>query len=229
MTENNNQTRTAIKPLTLLAIAGLLGGFAGAAAVYVKGGPSVHGIGETAQTVAAAPSTCPLDEKRMAAIGAAATGDVAAMTPAKPSADLRSLAFNGPDGKPMSIASLSGKALLVNLWATWCVPCREEMPALNALQAKAGDVAFEVVAVNVDADEGAKRAAFRAETGISALKDYFEPTMALFNDAKRQGLAFGLPVTMLIGEDGCLLASMNGPANWSGDDALRLINAAKAR
>jgi thiol-disulfide isomerase/thioredoxin len=217
-----NPNKTPIKPLRLLALAALLGVLAGAAAVYVKGSVSVHGGDELAQ---ASPSggECVIDAALKEKVAKAATGDVAAMIPASPSKQLGSLAFNGPDGKPMSIGSLKGKVLLVNLWATWCVPCRAEMPALDQLQAKAGSEKFEVVAVNVDAGAAEKRARFLADTGIKALKDYSEPTMALFNAAKKEGLAFGLPVTMLIGPDGCLIAAMNGPANWASDDALNLI------
>ena len=218
MTENNK----GFGPLKLLAAAGLAGAIAGAAAVYVKGGPSVHGGDKVAQ-VETDTAQCALDPALKDRVAKAATGDVAAMVPASPSKQLGSFSFNGPDGKAMSVGTLKGKTLLVNLWATWCVPCREEMPALNALQAKAGGDRFEVVAVNVDSDTGEKRSAFRTDKGIVALKDYFEPTMALFNAAKKEGLAFGLPVTMLIGPDGCLIAAMNGPANWAGNDALNLI------
>ncbi len=225
VTENTNETnsgKTPMKPLRLLAIAALLGAIAGAAAVYVKGGPPVHG-GDEAGQAASDVAECALDPALKAKAAKAAAGDVAAMVPASPSKQLGLFSFNGPDGKAMSVGSFKGKTLLVNLWATWCVPCREEMPALDALQAKAGSEEFEVVAVNVDSDTGEKRSAFRTEKGIVALKDYYEPTMALFNAAKKEGLAFGLPVTMLIGPDGCLLAAMNGPANWAGDDALNLI------
>lgn len=222
MTENKADGNSNMKPLRLLAIAALLGAVAGAVAVYVKGGPSVHGGDEVAQASSTAPE-CSIDPALKDKVSKAATGDVAAMVPASPPRQLGALTFNGPDGKPMSIGSFKGKTLLVNLWATWCVPCREEMPALNALQSKAGSPTFEVVAVNVDADTGEKRSAFRADKGIVDLKDYFEPTMALFNAAKKEGLAYGLPVSMLIGPDGCLLAAMNGPANWAGNDALNLI------
>ena len=222
VTENKTDSNSAMKPLKLLAAAALLGAIAGAAAVYLKGGPSVHGGDEVAQVVTGA-AQCALDPALKDRLSKAATGDVAAMVPASPSKQLGALSFNGPDGKAMSIGSFSGRTVLVNLWATWCVPCREEMPALNALEAKAGSDTFEVVAVNVDSDTGEKRSAFRTDKGIVALKDYYEPTMALFNAAKKEGLAFGLPVTMLVGPDGCLLAAMNGPANWAGDDALNLI------
>ncbi len=224
MTETN-PNKSGMKPLKLLAIAALLGVVAGAGAVYVKGSPSVH-AGDTLAQASPSLGECAINISLKDKVAKAATGDVAAMIPASPSRQLSSLAFNGPDGKPMSVGSLKGKTLLVNLWATWCVPCREEMPALDHLQAKAGSERFEVVAVNVDAGDAGKRVRFLAETGIKALKDYSEPTMALFNAAKKEGLAFGLPVTMLIGPDGCLVAAMNGPANWAGDDALNLIKTA---
>jgi thiol-disulfide isomerase/thioredoxin len=160
-------------------------------------------------------------------LDAAATGDVAAMIPASEPRDLSLLTFNGPDGKPTNIGAFKGRTLLVNLWATWCVPCREEMAALNELQAKTGSEAFEVVAVNVDSGDTEKRKAFFEQQKIDALKEYFEPTMAFFNDLKRQGLAYGLPATLLIGPDGCLLSAMNGPANWSSDDAIKFVAAAQ--
>ena len=217
-----NPNKSAGKPLKLLAVAALLGAVAGAAAVYVKANPTVHAGDQLAQ---ASPSggECAIDAKLREKVSKAAIGDVAAMIPASPSKQLGSLAFNGPDGKLMNVGSFKGKTILVNLWATWCVPCREEMSALDQLQAKAGSDKFEVVAVNVDAGNADKRLRFLADNGIKALKDYFEPTMAMFNAAKKEGLAFGLPVTMLIGPDGCLIAAMNGPANWAGDDALNLI------
>ncbi len=211
----------------LVGLAVLAGALTGAAALYVNGGGSVHGGLQT--TVSANAPSCPVNQAAQDAIAKAATGDVAAMLPSTAPKSLAVLAFNSPDGKPMTVADFKGRTVLMNLWATWCVPCREEMPALDALQAKAGDGAFEVVAVNVDAgDETEKRKRFLAETGIKALKDYAEPTMALFNATKREGLALGLPVTLLIGKDGCLLAAMNGPAHWAGEDALKLIEAAKA-
>ena len=216
--------RTNLTKLIGLAVLG--GALAGAAALYVNRGGPVHGGPETAPASVAA--ECAVNPGHAEAISAAAIGDVAAMLAANPSKQLSSLAFKGPYGKPLSIGDFKGRTVLLNLWATWCVPCREEMPALDALQAKAGDAAFEVVAVNVDAGEDqGKRQRFLTDTGIKSLRDYTEPTMSLFNATKREGLALGLPVTLLIGKDGCLLAAMNGPANWAGADALKLIETAK--
>ncbi|TKB81524.1 MAG: TlpA family protein disulfide reductase, partial [Mesorhizobium sp.] len=85
---------------------------------------------------------------------------------------------------------------------------------------------FQVVAVNVDAGDDAKPKKFLEDTGVKSLGYYRDATMALFNDVKTRGLALGLPVTMLIDGQGCLIAHMNGPAEWSGPDAKRLVEAA---
>lgn len=217
-----------IKPLAFLGLALALGVIAGIVAVYVKGQASVHAPDVVAKgEVNQSDATCKISEAHKTILNTAATGDVAAMIPASEPRDLSSLAFNGPDGALMTISALKGRTVLMNLWATWCVPCREEMAALNALQDKSGSETFEVVAVNVDNGGPEKRRAFLESEKIDALKDYHEPTLALFNDLKRQGLAFGLPVTLLIGADGCLLSAMNGPANWSGADAQKLVAAAQ--
>src|SRR5690606_27618312 len=100
-------------------------------------------------------------------------------------------------------------------------------PALNHLQKELGDDGFEVVAVNVDTGGDDKPRAFLDETGVDALGYYRDSTLALFNDLKRRGLALGLPVTLLVDAKGCLLAHMNGPAEWASEDAKALIAAAR--
>jgi thiol-disulfide isomerase/thioredoxin len=100
------------------------------------------------------------------------------------------------------------------------------MPALNELQAEMGDDKFQVIAVNVDTGGDDKPKAFLKEIGIDSLGFYREPTLVLFNSLKRQGLALGLPVTLLVSKEGCLLAHMNGPAEWASDDAKALIRTA---
>ncbi|MBX3597451.1 MAG: TlpA family protein disulfide reductase [Rhizobiaceae bacterium] len=225
---NDKQTRIypSLRLILLAAIAGLA---AGAVAVYVSGGlerniqtPSI----QTTAVDAEADPACKAKEAASRTAIAAAKGDVAAMLPADPSRSLSSLAFNGPDGKPMTMAEHSGKTVLLNLWATWCAPCRAEMPALDALQRDRGSDRFEVVAVNVDTGDDTKPRKFLADTGVHSLSYYRDNTLGIFETLKKQGLALGLPVTLLIDGDGCLLGSMNGPAEWSGADAHRLIDAA---
>ncbi|WP_309086246.1 TlpA disulfide reductase family protein [Chelativorans sp.] len=208
----------AVRLVALSAVAGIL---AGATALYVIGVPDGNTGAETAEETA-----CAAKAERVAALEPAVGGEVAAMLPADPPQSLSDLRFNGPDGTAMSLADLSGKAVLINLWATWCVPCRVEMPALDSLQREMGSDAFEVVAINVDRGGDEKPQAFLQETGIRSLAYYRDDTMGVFNDLKRRGLALGLPVTLLVDEDGCLLAHMNGPAEWSSEDARKLVEAA---
>jgi len=139
---------------------------------------------------------------------------------------LKDVSFKGAEGQPLSISSFAGKTVLLNVWATWCVPCREEMPALNALEKSVGNDKFEVVAVNIDTGDDEKTKAFRAEYAIDKLGYYRDNTMGVFNVLKKQGLAFGLPVTLLIDNKGCLLSAMNGPAVWDSEDAKNLVKAA---
>jgi thiol-disulfide isomerase/thioredoxin len=215
-------------PTTRLILAALVAGaVAGAVAVYVSGRLSGNNV---PQPQAVAQSTedavCTAKTDRARTIAAAATGQVAALLPADPPQSLKSLAFNGPDGKPFGLAGHAGKTVLLNLWATWCAPCRAEMPALDALQKEMGGDNFEVVAVNVDTGDDAKPKAFLQEIGVQSLRYYSDHSLALFNDVKERGLALGLPVTMLIDAEGCLVAHMNGPAEWSGADAKKLIETA---
>jgi thiol-disulfide isomerase/thioredoxin len=205
----------------LIAIAGLAGLLAGGAAIYVK--ESLSGNGAVAS---ADPAACALAAERAAAITPFSKGQVAAMRTVDEHRPLPDLAFNGPDGKTRTIADFAGRTLLVNLWATWCVPCREEMPALNALQKTLGSDRFEVVAINIDTGDDEKPKAFLNETGVHDLAFYRDASMGVFNTLKKEGLAFGLPVTLLMDEKGCLISAMNGPAAWDSEDAKALINAA---
>ncbi|TPI59761.1 TlpA family protein disulfide reductase [Mesorhizobium sp. B3-1-7] len=215
-------------PATRLILAALLAGvLAGAVAVYVSESGSGNNAPEKVAVAAGKDdAACAAKAGRAKQIAAKAVGQVAALQPADPPQSLKSLAFNGPDGKPMTLADHAGKTVLLNLWATWCAPCRAEMPALDALQKEKGSNAFEVVAVNVDTGDDTKPKKFLNEIGVQTLGFYRDPTIALFNEVKTRGLALGLPVTMLIDADGCLIAHMNGPAEWSSPDAKRLVEAA---
>ena len=217
---------TAKKPfglpsMKLVMLAAVAGVIAGAAAVYVKEAGYGNGIGETA-----AADQCGAAKDRTAALTPFTKGQVAAMSAPPAPISLRDVSFKGSDGQPLSISSFAGKTVLLNVWATWCVPCREEMPALNALEKSVGNEKFEVVAVNIDTGDEEKPKAFRTEYAIDKLGYYSDSTMGVFNVLKKQGLAFGLPVTLLIDDKGCLLSAMNGPAAWDSDDAKKLVKAA---
>ncbi|WP_313522103.1 thiol:disulfide interchange protein TlpA [Shinella sp.] len=209
----------------LIAIAGLAGLLAGGAAIYVK--ESLSG-NATSAVASADPAACPLAAAKAEAITPFSKGQVAAMRTVDEHRALPDLVFDGPDGKKKTIADFAGKTLLVNLWATWCVPCREEMPALNALQKDLGSDKFEVVAINIDTGDDEKPKTFLDETKVHDLGYYRDASMGVFNTLKKEGLAFGLPVTLLMDDKGCLISAMNGPAAWDSEDAKALINAALA-
>ena len=128
-------------------------------------------------------------------------------------------------GAEVALARWQGRVILVNLWATWCPPCRAEMPELGKLQAALGGADFEVVTINLDRGGPEKPRAFLDEIGVKALSLNRDPTLKLFNVAKAKGLALGLPATFLLDKDGCLIAHMNGPADWAGPDATVVIDA----
>ncbi len=130
--------------------------------------------------------------------------------------------FNGPDGQPMTLSAFKGRVVLLNLWATWCAPCRKEMPYLDKLQRELGSDAFEVVALSVDRGSSDKPRKFLEELGATALKLYHDPAAQMGFTLK----AIGMPATLLIDRQGRELGRLVGPAEWHGEDAKRLIKAA---
>jgi thiol-disulfide isomerase/thioredoxin len=153
-----------------------------------------------------------------------AKGEVAALAVAPRLAT--PVAFAGPDGQKLSLADFKGRAVLLNLWATWCVPCRKEMPALDTLEGKLGGPGFEVVAVNIDTRESDKPHAWLEAVGVSRLAYYADPSAKVFQDMKLIGLGFGLPTTLLVDPSGCEIGNVAGPAEWASQDGLDLVRAA---
>lgn len=170
--------------------------------------------------------TCEAAAPRAKALDPFAAGEVAAFQVAKAPDDLSALAFSGVDGQPMSLAAFEGKVALVNIWATWCAPCRREMPALDALQAALGGVDFAVVPISIDTGDAARPRAFLDGIGVKNLPLYTDRSTDIFKFLQTRSLARGLPVTLLLDRDGCRLGHINGPAAWDSADARRLIVAA---
>jgi thiol-disulfide isomerase/thioredoxin len=158
-----------------------------------------------------------------------AHGEVAAVRPAEDARKLPVLAFQDGGGAPKSLADWQGRTVLVNLWATWCVPCRKEMPALDALQGKLGSPQFEVVAVNIDQRNLDKPKAWLHDIGASHLAYYSDASAEVFKELKVAGKALGMPTTLLVDPNGCEIASLSGPAEWASPDGVKLISAALAR
>lgn len=153
-------------------------------------------------------------------------GEVAAFLPAERPLDLSALAFQNDKGESRTLASFSGRTVLLNLWATWCGPCRKEMPALDQLQAERGGKDFEVVAVSVDRGSEEKPKAFLEEMGIHTLAFRHDPSNQIIADLRKVAKAPGLPTTILVGPDGCEVGTMYGPAEWASGEAKGLIDKA---
>jgi len=194
------------------------------AAVALTGAGVLYGFfGAGKETVTA---ECEQARQTAARIAPLAHGEVAALAVAKSPRRLGDLAFLGPDGQATSLAALRGKTVLFNLWATWCVPCRQEMPSLDRLQARLGSAAFEVVAVDIDTTRLDRRRPFLTEVGVKSLQFYADPSAEVFQRLKKAGKVVGLPTTILVDPKGCELGTMPGPADWASEDALKLTAAA---
>jgi thiol-disulfide isomerase/thioredoxin len=155
-----------------------------------------------------------------------ARGEVAAVNVARSPLKVPNLVFTDGAGKRMTLADFKGRTVLLNLWATWCVPCRKEMPTLDAVQAKLGGPNFQVVAVNIDTRDPGKPKQFLQDIGVHSLAYYADPSAKTFQDLKAVGRAFGMPTTMLVDPHGCELGTVAGPAEWASDDAVKLLQAA---
>jgi len=195
-------------------VAGLVVGLAG---IYGIGGLSRNASGDQACRPAVA-----LAQK----LESLTRGEVAALNVAKAPLKVPNLAFADASGKPLTLADWRGKTVLLNLWATWCVPCRQEMPTLDALEGKLGGPNFQVVALNIDTRDPEKAKTFLKDIGVSHLSYYADGSAKSFQDLKSVGRAFGMPTTLLVDPNGCEIGTIAGPADWASPDALKLIQAA---
>ncbi len=202
----------------------ILGGLAGVVVALV----GIYGMGWLVRK-SAVPEACRPAAQLAQTLQPLARGEVAALAPAKSPIPLTEVAFRDSDGKERTLADWKGKTVLLNLWATWCVPCKKEMPALDELQQKLGGADFEVVAVNIDTRNPEKAKAWLTDTGITALAYYADNNARIFQDLKEKGRAFGMPTTILVDRNGCEVATLAGPAEWASPDAIKFIEAALGR
>lgn len=206
------------RPTLLILAAGLVGLGAGLIAFYGARGPSGN-------VDAACAGARPVVQR----MGPLARGELAAFQVSDAPRPATPVSFKAPDGRDLALADFRGRAVLLNLWATWCAPCRHEMPALDNLQNTLGGPAFEVVAVNIDTRNPERARSWLAETGIRHMAHYADHSAKIFQDLRAAGRAFGMPTTILIDADGCELGMLAGPAEWASADALALVRAALAR
>jgi thiol-disulfide isomerase/thioredoxin len=201
-------------PIAIAAV--VIGGLIGYAGIHGLGGlKRDSGDGACRAAVDTAKRIAPL-----------AHGEVAALTMATAPLKLPDLGFEDIDGKSRRLSDWRGKTVLVNLWATWCVPCRREMPALESLQEKLAGPNFEVVAINIDTRDPDKPRNFLKEANLTRLGYFNDQKAKVFQDLKAIGRAVGMPTSVLVDPQGCEIATIAGPADWASDDAIKLITAA---
>ena len=220
MPESPSPAPAPLRRIPYVIGAVLIGAALGYAGVYGFGGLKRNAGGDSA---------CAVAVRLASKIAPLAHGEVAALTMATAPLRLPDLAFEDADGKPRKLSDWRGRTLLVNLWATWCVPCRREMPALDRLQAKFGGKNFEVVAINIDTRDPDKPKRFLREAKLTRLGYYSDDKAKVFQELKAVGRALGMPTSVLVDGEGCEIATIAGPAEWDSDDAVKLITAATAQ
>jgi thiol-disulfide isomerase/thioredoxin len=129
------------------------------------------------------------------------------------------VSFQSADGSTKTLADWRGRAVLVNLWATWCAPCRHEMPALDRLQKRLGEEAFEVVTISLDRGGFDGPRAFFEEIGIENLALYNEKSSTMLS---KLGIV-GMPTTLLIDAGGQEIGRVAGPVEWDSEEAVAMI------
>ena len=129
------------------------------------------------------------------------------------------LSFEDATGNPLALEDFRGQVVVLNLWATWCAPCRHEMPSLDRLQAEHGGADLHVVALSLDRGELAQIEAFYEEVGIEHLAIYRDPKGAV---GRALG-ALGLPTTVVIDQAGREVGRLLGPAEWDSEEAVALL------
>lgn len=122
-------------------------------------------------------------------------------------------------GRALTLADFKGRVILLNIWATWCTPCREEMPALDRLQAKLGGPGFEVLALSIDREGPAVVRRFFFDVGVRTLKLYSDPS----GEAAGRLGALGVPTTLLVDRSGREIGRRLGPAQWDSAAAVAFI------
>ena len=133
--------------------------------------------------------------------------------------ELPDVGFSDGDGQSVKLSSFRGKVVLLNVWATWCPPCRKEMPTLDRLQAKLGGSRFEVVALSIDRSGPSVVRSFYDEIEITALRIYIDQS----GEASSALNVYGIPATLLIDRAGRELGRKIGPAEWDSPEVIKLI------
>lgn len=207
MSEKARNLKPALLVVALAAIAAAFG-------VYLKG----EGDGKVEPPATQASTAAPQN----AVTKVLSTGTMTAFVVKADRKPVPEIGFLPENGGETSLKAWKGRVILVNLWATWCAPCREEMPSLAKLQTEMGSPDFEVVAIAVDRKGLEASGKFLKEVGATALKLYADPSTEMLGKFQ----AVGLPSSILIDREGREIGRLAGPAEWDSPDAKALIKAA---
>jgi thiol-disulfide isomerase/thioredoxin len=201
-----------------------------AAAVLVVTAVAIAGGYYLSNPAPSGPIPCTPSAASIAAIDKAAFGGLAALNATPESHNYSDLVFRDESGKPVKLADFAGKTLLVNFWASWCIPCRAEMPALSNVAKKFNGTDFMVLPINLDiGEEGIGKARkFLADNKIDGLPLYADPSLKALDTLKDSGAGLGLPTTLLLDRKACEVAVLQGPAEWDGPDGENVIKALAA-
>ena len=138
---------------------------------------------------------------------------------------LPEMALQNADGSAADLAALKGDMVLVNFWATWCAPCRKEMPQLDALAARYQDKGVRVVTLSVDRSGAKKGEAFLDDLGVTHVTRFYDPS---YKSARAAAL-IGLPTTLLLDRNGFEIGRLAGEADWDAPDVHALLDRYLAR
>ena len=163
-------------------------------------------------------------------LDAAATGQLAALNGTGTGRGYETMAFTDKDGKSVTLKDFAGKALLINFWASWCIPCRAEMPALDKLAAQQNGAHFMVLPINLDLGSGGldKARKFLADGGWQNLPLYADSSFEAFKRLQVEAVATGLPSSLLVDKKGCEIGVLQGPAEWDSPEGAKVIETLKS-
>lgn len=155
----------------------------------------------------------------MSALEAMREGDMKKLTFHSEPKAVSAEPFETESGAEMTLADYEGKVVLLNFWATWCAPCRKEMPMLSELQAELGGDDFEVVTLATGRNPPPAMKAFFEEIGVSNLPLHRDPRSKV---AREMGV-LGLPITVIMDRDGQEIARLQGDAEWDSESAKAIL------
>ena len=210
-------------PTSVYVVAGVIAAAVGFGAVYVSRAPSDN-VAVPGKSAAVSEAPAKREAGAPAASGTRSplsTGEMTAFVFKKAPEPVPELSFVDGTGKARTLKDWQGRVVLLNLWATWCAPCRKEMPSLERLQKELGSDKFEVVALSVDRGGIEATKKFLDQVKVTGLGLYVDDTMRTTSTLR----AVGMPTTLLIDKQGREVGRLIGPAEWDSADAKRLVEA----